>query len=456
MLSLSPLFSDGAVLPKGLAFSVFGKSDENGTVVLTFPNGWSHTASFVSEKGVFSADFPAIDCYSEGGTLSVKTNSHSLTVSDIAIGEVILAAGQSNMEFHVSQTIDFPPLVPSEKLRFFEEGHYMDAADETQTVLFKEGSNRWFKADGESEKTFSAIGYLVGRLLSEKLDIPVGVINCNRGASRIESWVSKESYLASELDHRLGNKYPDFFNYHFNRDHWLYRNKFAEVKNYPFSAVLWYQGESNTGFDEAEHYGELLSLLFREWRRENKNENLPFYLVELAPFDCVAAGWSDQPLGDWAVVREAERKASQTEKNVYTVSLTESGEYNEVHPVHKRPVAEKLCNAILATKFGKDVEYTGPVFDDFSIKDGVLRISFTHGKGLRFCDFKGNKEEAKGCFFIGKDGKKTEANVSLDGDSLLVTLSEDSDLFCMGYENAPTHNLYNEARYLASPFRIKL
>ena len=64
MLSLSPLFSDGAVLPKGIAFSVFGKSDENGTVVLTFPNGRSHTASFVSEKGVFSADFPEIDCYS--------------------------------------------------------------------------------------------------------------------------------------------------------------------------------------------------------------------------------------------------------------------------------------------------------------------------------------------------------------------------------------------------------
>ena len=456
MLSLSSLFSDGAVLPKGLPFSVFGKSDEDGVVTLAFPSGEKLTASFVSKNGRFSAEFSPIDRYAMGGVLSVKTKSHGITVEDIAVGEVILAAGQSNMEFNVCQAIDLPPLIPNERLRFFEEGHYMESGDVTQTVLCHEGTNRWFKADGESEKPFSAIGYLVGRLLSEKLDIPVGVINCNRGASRLESWISEESYLASEIDARLGSKYPDFFNFHFNREHWLYRNKFSEVKDYRFSAVLWYQGESNTGFDEADHYGELLSLLFKEWRCENKNEELPFFLVELAPFDCVAAGWSDAPIGDWAAVREAQVNASKTEKNVYTVSLTESGEYNEVHPVHKRPVAEKLYNAILATKFGQDVEYTGPVYEDILVKDGIARVSFTHGKGLHFRDYMGNREDAKGFFFLDEEGNRTDASVTLDGDSVKVEIPVDAAFFCMGYENLPTHNLYNAAGYLASPFRIKL
>ena len=68
----------------------------------------------------------------------------------------------------------------------------------------------------------------------------------------------------------------------------------------------------------------------------------------------------------------------------------------------------------------------------------------------------GNREDAKGFFFLDEEGKRTDASVSLDGDFVKVEIPDGAAYFCMGYENLPTHNLYNAAGYLASPFRVKL
>ena len=305
-------------------------------------------------------------------------------------------------------------------------------------------------ADGEKEMEFSSIGYFVAEMLSEKLSVTVGVVSCNQGASRIHAWLSPASVKRSafpEPDASVPDKGRIF-----NLDHWLYYNKYLNIANYTYTAVLWYQGESNTGFGEGAYYGALLHELIAEWRENNPNKDLPFYLVELAPFDSVKAGWAPEPLGDWAPVRLALSRAPFCEKAVYTVSLTEVADVGEIHPTNKYPVAEKLARAILATRYGYALEYTGPVLRSAGREKGdTLNLLFDHAEGL--CLRAGASQDA---YFLFADGTKKAASLTLDGSRAWVKIPDGASHFSLGYANVPTHNLYNKEGYLASPFLLSL
>jgi sialate O-acetylesterase len=192
--------------------------------------------------------------------------------------------------------------------------------------------------------------------------------------------------------------------------------------------------------------------MIAERRAENENPRLPFYLVELAPFDSVRAGWAPEPTGEIAPIREALVDAAKTETDVYTVSLTPVPDVAEIHPVNKVLAAEKLANAILATLFDQPLEYTGPTFCSAEREGDILRISFTHAKGLCFSE----GDTLADAFFLTKNGEKLAAEGKIEGECLLLTVPEGSVAFLLGYTNAPTHNLYNGAGYLASPFRVSL
>ena len=450
-LFLPSLFGDGAVFPCGLPISVFGESEREGEVVLVLPDGETRSARFVPVEGKFFVNLPAVEHYAEGATLTVRAGEAVYEAKNIAIGIVLLAAGQSNMEFMLKDAEKPFALYPSSKMRFYTEKHALDGE---RGVIDKPASDFWYTANGETEKEFSAVGYFVAEMLSRTLSVTVGVISCNQGASRIEAWLSPEAAKRSGVP--LGEeRYPDQ-RYCFNQDHWLYYNKYLNVASYAFSAVLWYQGESNTGFGEGEEYRRYLHELIAEWRAYNHNKDLPFYLVELAPFDSVLAGWDPKPLGEWAPVRDAILSAARTERGVFAVSLAEVATVTEIHPPNKQPVAEKLARAILATKYGYDLEYTGPRFLSFQREGDMLTVMLSHAAGLAFLDRDGAPASACDAYFHLADGSQVKADLAVQDGTLRARIPVGAVRFSLGYQNAPAHNLYNKEGYLASPFSINL
>ncbi len=456
-ISLSPLFKDNAVFAKGLPISVFGRADAKGEAVLSFPDGTLRRAALApDENGRFSLLFDPIDNYKEGGTLKITAGGTTYTASNIAVGIVLLAGGQSNMELMLSAVTRPFPLYPSKRMRFFTESHAIDAE---LGPLSKPRSDFWFLADGESELDFSAIGYFVAERLARELGATVGVVSCNQGASRIDSWLSPEAVAASGVSELTRPVFPDETRI-FNLDHWLYFNKYVHIAAYTYTAVLWYQGESNTGFREAPYYDKYLGALLKEWRQSNPNKALPFFAVELSPFDSVLAGWAPEPLGDWASVRAGILRAAEAEKDFYAVSLTEVADLAEIHPVNKAEVAEKLSNAILSTLYGYSLEYAGPRLAQAKREKDRLTLCFSHAKALRLQDRDGAPAAALcDAAFYGVGGEMLAANPSpltVTEATLSLAIPAGAVAFKMGYSNAPAHNLYNEAGYLASPFSIAL
>ncbi len=450
-LFIPPLLGDGAVFPKGLPICIYGKSNMAGEVVLTLSDGTRRTASFSPENGSFSALLAPVDFYTEEAQLTVTAADEVYTARHIAIGIVILAAGQSNMEFLLKDADQPHPLYPTDKMRFFTEKHALNAE---KGEVEKPISDFWYAADGKTERDFSAIGYFVAEMLSRTISVTVGVVSCNQGASRIEAWLSPNAAKKSGVDANA-ERYVDQ-RYIFNKDHWLYYNKYLNVAAYTYSAVLWYQGESNTGFGEGEEYRRYLRVLIDEWRANNPNKDLPFYLVELAPFDSVLAGWAPEPLGAWAPVREAILSLAESEREVYAVSLSEVKNVAEIHPTNKHPVAEKLARAILATQYGYDIVYTGPRFLSAKREENALTVTFSYAERLAFLDENGKPAPACDTYFHFADESREAAFPTASGNTLRVLIPEGAVAFSMGYQNAPCHNLYSEKEYLASPFFLSL
>ena len=158
-MKLAAIFTDHMVLQRDFPIAIFGEGNGNGTATL---NG--AVIEFEAD-GKFVAYLPAMKA---GGPyeLIVTMGDESVTFTDVLIGDVYLAGGQSNMQFRVEESTDIPR-IGNPMVRHFTEGHF---ADENRVENYN--YTPWQVATEENLEKFSAIGYDVGRMLCEKMDIP--------------------------------------------------------------------------------------------------------------------------------------------------------------------------------------------------------------------------------------------------------------------------------------------
>ena len=241
-------------------------------------------------------------------------------------------------------------------------------------------------------------------------------------------------------------KHLDYTVYKFNRNSWVYKNKLLKIVPFANSGVLWYQGESNRCFEEAVHYAEMLEIMIKNWR-ELWNCNLPFYCVQLMPYD------ESSDVSAWQVIRKQQELASKTIENVFLTTLVNTGESSKIHPTEKKSVALALAGSVRNNQFGEAVEYSGPVLEKYELNNNSVKLIFSHSDGLHI---KGNGlldlyayDEMNNPLEISFELYKNVLKIFWDCEENPVKIT-------LGYNNAPSHNLYNSSDYLASPFCLKL
>ena len=427
-MKLAEIFCDNMVLQRGKPIAVFGYGKGGGYIEFC-----GKTTVFTNkEECEFCIYLPAEEA---GGPydMTVCINDEVFDIKNILIGDVFMAAGQSNMEFTTSQTVDID-IVENPNLRLFTEPHIPND-DAVITHIPPE----WNIADKENILKFSAIGYKVGQILQENLNIPIGIISCNKGASRVDTWTDPKITDCDEYKNLIPKKHESCKQYKFNEGSFLFENKLLHIIPYTFKGILLYQGESNARKGDAENYGTLLTTMINNWR-ELFGANLPFYCVQIMPY----------VYGEnWEIVRKAIEDVAKTVDNVYMTTLVNTDENNEIHPKKKNQVAIMLANAVLATLYGRDLVYSGPVFKKCVLKENIAEISFIFRHGLHFDGV------PKDIYVTYENGETEEAECAIRGNKLLIKLKDDKvSKITMGYRQVPYHNLYNGAGYLASPFEI--
>lgn len=276
----------------------------------------------------------------------------SIILHDVLIGEVWLASGQSNMEMPLK---GFAGCCVKDGTQDAIHAHTEAPYVRMFTVKKSQSMHRQDYCEGKWQKTtfpesmeFSATAYYFASALSNALRIPVGIVNASYGGAHVESWTPEE----------LCREYPDiptdsasvynFGTYDFDRPLLMYNAMFHPVRQYTYNGIIWYQGCSNIG--HADVYPERLSKMVEWWRREIGCGDIPFYQVEIAPYEY---GDGTTLLG--ALLREAQHKAVGVIPNCDIISTNDAVETYErwnIHPRQKRTVGNRLAFLALNKKYG--------------------------------------------------------------------------------------------------------
>ncbi|HEY2580955.1 MAG TPA: sialate O-acetylesterase [Mucilaginibacter sp.] len=230
----------------------------------------------------------------------------------------------------------------------------------------------------------------------------------------------------------------------------LYNTMVAPAINYTIKGMMWYQGEANSG--RPKEYQQLLTALITDWRNKWRQGDVPFLYAQLPNFMEVDYSPSES---NWAELRESQRKVLSVPNTAMAVTI-DAGEWNDIHPLDKKDVGERLALAGERLAYGdKTIVYSGPMYQSSKIEGNKIVLSFNNvGDGLVV---KGGGDLYY--FAIaGADKKYVWANAKIKGDKVVVWSDEITDPKYVRYawaDNPEGANLYNQEGLPASPFETE-
>lgn len=227
----------------------------------------------------------------------------------------------------------------------------------------------------------------------------------------------------------------------------LYNGMIYPIRHYRVKGAIWYQGESNAG--RSHEYGALMSALITNWRELWQKPELPFLLVQLPNF----MEKHEKPTDSgWARIREAQLNTFKTTPNTALAVTYDVGEWNDIHPLNKKAVAQRLFLGARKIIYGEKVTHSGPVYKDMKIEGDKIVISFTEtGRGLMA---KGGT--LKHFAIAGEDKQFVWAEAVIRGNKVVVSSKSVKNPVAVRYawsDNPDEANLCNKEGLLASPFR---
>lgn len=436
------------------------------------------------------------------------SGKNEIQLTDILIGEVWLAGGQSNMATALRgyaskqeiAAINFPTI------RLFKvEIH---STDEPQ----KDCKGKWTLCDPANASEFGANAYYFGKYLHEQLKMPVGMIHDCVSGTPGESWASPETikdpayqgmvesfkknhplWLEAEKNKRrdraerrkadlkkkeaekdtskpgqidVGKDAPKEKSretkkrsnkrsgrrpnagHPRGRPAGLYNGMIVPVAPFAIKGVIWWQGEGNQG--RAGQYTKLLTSIIQDWRKLWGQGDFVFISGQLQN---VVKRKHTQPIGGGGMpaMREAFLNVWKTVPNTGMAVACDIGDTG-THFKNKKESGRRLALAALGIAYGKDIVYSGPIYDSMKVEGAAISLQFKHVGGGLTLDQRG---EFSGFGIAGKDKIWHWADVKIDGKSLTVSSPKVAEPVAVRYawHTNPCLSLFNKEGLPASPFR---
>lgn len=191
-------FTSHAVLQRDCELPIWGTAKPGAKVVVKLDD--TAAEAVADADGKWCVRFPAQTQPGLGHTLVLSVDgADAVTLDDIAIGDVWLCSGQSNMDMSygwgLTRGKEDVEKNAYDDIRLFDD-HNAVSFDPLDTLMYK---YEWKTCSFESARTFSACGYFFGAALHEKLPgVPLGLIEASWSGSPIKTWLSAESYSAAD------------------------------------------------------------------------------------------------------------------------------------------------------------------------------------------------------------------------------------------------------------------
>ena len=431
-LSMSSLYADYMVLQRDVPLDIHGTANTGEKITVEI--GGQKAKATADNQGKWSVVLSPMQA-AEDLTLTITAGKQRKVFSHVAVGEVWLCSGQSNMAFMLCQAESGKQDIAAAddpQLRLFDMKGRWETYDVAWPASCLDSLNHlqyfhettWQPSTPASASRFSAVGYYYGRMLRQKLGVPVGLISNAVGGAPTEAWVDRNS-LETSFPNILSNWLQNDFIQDWVRGRaaknltndqtklgrhpyepcYLYESGILPLQQYPIKGVIWYQGESNAHNKDA--HAKLFSLLVDGWRHNWNNPDMPFYFVQLSSLN--------RP--SWPWFRDSQLRLMKEISNTGMAVSSDCGDSLDVHPRCKQPIGERLARWALAKTYGQHITPSGPVFSSVTRQADALIVSFLYADGLQTSDGK-----APSCFEIAEeDGLFHPATATIEGNTVRLT-----------------------------------
>jgi sialate O-acetylesterase len=310
-VKLPALFGDHMVLQRDRPMHFWGMAAPQESISISLND--HHGDAVADALGRWSVYLPP---QAAGGpfTLTVR-GQNTLELSDVLVGDVWVASGQSNMQFSMQPDLPWARGTNNAAMEIAAANHPnmrlmqvpIAAASSPQSDM---QPTRWQRCSPTSVANFSAVAYFFGRklLLNEK--VPIGLIESNVGGTPAEAWTSMDALTSTpalmpvfaaraqmmdglatvdlqekrELEAssvaKARSETPPAPLWRPNPSDWapaaLFNAMISPLVPFPIRGVIWYQGESNTDDMRAPSYQLVFGTMIEDWRAQWKEGDFPF------------------------------------------------------------------------------------------------------------------------------------------------------------------------------------
>ena len=464
LLVVSASLSAEVILPKVIGHNmvlqrlktvpIWGTASPGEKITVSF--GAQRKETIASDSGKWVVKLNPMEA-SELPREMIISGTNTIKLKNILVGEVWLCSGQSNMEYAMRKNSKIQGTVKGKKpleddlltannpnIRIFLVRRKYMSPDSTH--------NGWDQASGTALKDFSAVGYFYAKEMYQKLHIPIGMISSAVPGSRIEPWIEakrleispkmKDGKVLEPLTSDGGD--PGKF----------YNTMIEPLIPFSIRGFLWYQGESNCFLNENIRYAYKFKTLIESWRSDWGNLNMPFYFVQIAPYN-YSSSKDVRPHSPENLPEMWEAQSlALTLPNTGMITITDLVDsIVDLHPAYKWEVGRRLSLVALNKTYGfTEIISSGPTFKGMKITKNKIEVTFTNtGSGL----ISRNGKPLDWFTIAGADGKFVPAKAEIIGDKVIVSSPEVKSPVAIrfAWNEAAQSNFINKEGLPAVPFR---
>lgn len=413
------LFGDNMVLQADTTAMLRGKATPGATIEAR--GSWGSSAKVKADNdGCWTMNIATPAASFDPLTLTVtdKYDGSKLQFNNVLAGEVWIASGQSNMEMPLRGFWNQPVEDGGREIAFARrEGRGIRFVTVPKAGSYEPKDNfdaTWKVSSPENAGEFSALAWFFAKSLRDILDVPVGIVSCSYGGSKVEGWEPAE-IIATYPDRNMEAEKQNPEGNEWERVGVMYNAMLLPISGYTARGFIWNQGESNVGGHS--YYPARQADMLNHWRQLWNNPQMPFYFVELPGWD-----YGNVDGTGCALFREAQHKAAATTSGAYIVctsDLVYPDEPDDIHARNKRPIGERMAWQAATYTYGiPGLPHTYPTFARMDNRGNEAELYFNNA----YSGFTPN-DELEGFEVAGADKVFHPAKAVIDRNKLTIIVS---------------------------------
>ncbi len=401
--SMPNFFSDNMLFQQNKAINLFGNATTGNAVTANLYAGSASqpvdtATATANNQGKWTVSLkPRKGDYTTYRLVIRENGQIKKTISNVLIGELWLTAGQSNMEYRLDWEKNGAEEMANANDNYMRILHMNGnpvGSNPVEPARYDIAGANWVDAaNGSNIAAMSANGYYAAKVMRQKLDVPVAIINAALGSTNIQTWLSRESIEANEVVKTALQKNALYKTQQqsateagdYRHITAMFNTKIAPLSGLNVGGLLWCQGESNVDGkpNETGFYGQAIQALASGYSKifGYENGDMPVIVINIANHPYLN---DPQCIPKWIEEIDTAAKANRNIINIpiYDVPLTyvnppSPGVAHAIHPNTKKTGGTRAGLAAVHNFCGYgDADYYAPTVQSYEVKNHAIYVTF--------------------------------------------------------------------------------